>query len=109
MIPKVTSPLTKLVRTTEGVLVIGFNGALLLASVFGTLPGVQAVKYAAIVNAVTVGARQGLKALASFAQSTGLTPTEPIAGLPSALTEVPELGTNDPALESASKPDGPVS
>jgi hypothetical protein len=75
--PAQTTPLTRLILTTEGVLVVAFNAVIALASIFGSLPGVQAVKYAAIVNAVTVFSRQALKAIASLTPVLG-TPTPPV-------------------------------
>lgn len=100
MVPKVTSPLTKLIRTTEGVLVVAFNAVIGIAAVFGTLPGVQALKWAAIVNTATVLARSGLKAIALLS---------PLLGQPAVLGEdvsanleqIAELGRQHEVVQSA--------
>ena len=82
-----TTPLTKLFLTTEGFLVVAFNACIGAAAVFGSLPGVQAMKWAGIVNAATIISRQGLKAIAALGPVFG----KPIipAGLPPSLTDVP--------------------
>jgi hypothetical protein len=71
-----TVPLKRFILTAEGWLVIAFNAVIAAASIFGSLPGVQAVKYAAIVNAVTMFSRQGLKAITALSPVLG-TPIAP--------------------------------
>lgn len=77
-----TQPLTKAIRTLEGVLVFAFNVALLVVPIAtNALSPTQAVKYAAIINGILVVARTGLKIVAVTQQTTGLDPVTP-SGLP---------------------------
>jgi hypothetical protein len=83
MVPKLTSPLTKFIRTTEGILVIAANGVLIIVPLAGSLPWGTSVKYMAILNGITVVSRSVLKGIASLSPALGA-PTFP-AGLPPAL------------------------
>lgn len=77
VVPKTTSPMTKAVRTLEGVLVLAFNiGMVVVPIVSNALSATQAVKYAAIVNIALVVCRTGLKAVAAMSTTTGLTPAQ---------------------------------
>lgn len=65
MIPQTTLPLTKLVRTTEGILVIVANIALVLIPILTTaLSATTAAKLAAGLDAVTMLSRSIVKAFA---------------------------------------------
>lgn len=99
IIPKTTTPLTKFVRTAEGWLIIAFNGVVLLATLFGSLPNTQALKWAGVVNTATVLARSGLKAIAAFSKGSGLTPIEP-GGTPTELGGLPADNTSAEATLS---------
>lgn len=103
-IPATTAPLTKLIRTTEGILVVLFNLTMLVVPIVSTFPATQAVKWAGIVNASTVISRQGLKAIATLSKTTGLTPIEP-TGVPTSLDGLPI----DDADATASMLDAPQS
>lgn len=78
LIPKTTTPLTKFIRTGEGILVFAFNIALLVVPIVSKAltPG-EAVKWAGIIDAVAVASRTGLKVVSLFAQQTGIQP-EPV-------------------------------
>jgi hypothetical protein len=68
-IPKTTTSMVKFVRTGEGLLVVAFNIALLVVPIVSSaLTPAQAVKWAAVINGVTVVARTGLK-MTSLVQS----------------------------------------
>jgi hypothetical protein len=72
-IPKTTDPKTKFIRTGEGVLVFAFNVAMVVVPIVSSaLSAEQAVKYAAILNAVAVFSRSGLKAAALLPRVTGV-------------------------------------
>jgi len=69
VIPKTTTSMVKFVRTGEGLLVVAFNIALLVVPIISSaLTPAQAVKWAAVINGVTVVARTGLK-MTSLVQS----------------------------------------
>ena len=72
VIPEKTSPLTKFIRTGEGVLVFAFNLTMLIVPIVSnSLSPEDAVKWAGIVNGVAVICRTGLKAVAEFSKTTG--------------------------------------
>lgn len=83
MVPKVTTPLTKLIRTLEGILIIAANAVLVIVPLAGSLPWGTSVKYLTILNSVAFVSRQVLKGVASFSPLVGA-PTFP-PGLPPAL------------------------
>lgn len=65
-IPQTTTPLTKLIRTGEGILVYAANVALIVVPITtSSLSATQAVKYGVALNSVTVVARSLLKAIAA--------------------------------------------
>lgn len=106
-IPKTTSPLTKFIRTTEGWLVVVFNGAMLIVPIVSNFPAVQAAKWAGIVNAAVVISRSGLKGLALFATTTGMTPIAP-GSVPPELSGLPDDNTSDPTASMSDKPQSGV-
>jgi len=66
MIPTTTDPMTKFIRTGEGVLVFGFNLALLVVPIVSnSLSAAQSAKWATIIDGVAVISRTGLKMVAS--------------------------------------------
>lgn len=83
MVPKFSSAATKLIRTTEGVLLIASNAVLVIVSVAGSLPWSTSTKYMTILTGAGFIARQVVKAVASLSPSLGA-PAFP-AGTPSAL------------------------
>lgn len=67
MIPKTTQPLTKMIRTLEGQLVVAANIALVAIPIItDSLSANQAVRYGVILNGATVIARSALKAIAAI-------------------------------------------
>ena len=75
VIPEKTTPLTKFVRTGEGVLVFAFNLTMLIVPIVSnSLSPEDAVKWAGIVNGVAVICRTGLKVVAEFSKTTGIQP-----------------------------------
>lgn len=66
MVPKTTDPLTKFIRTGEGVLVFLFNIALLVVPIVSnSLTAAESAKWATIIDGVAVISRTGLKMVAS--------------------------------------------
>lgn len=63
-IPKLSTPLAKLIRTGEGVLLYAFNAALILLPALNDLPWAKAIPWLAITNAVAFASRTFLKAVA---------------------------------------------
>lgn len=112
MVPKVSAPLTKLIRTTEGVLVIVFNAVLVAASTAGSLPWATTAKWGAVIATATMISRQGLKAIAAIGAKTGIQPQTwvstsglaPAQGAGVAFEAVQQVPAR---LESAVKPDLP--
>jgi hypothetical protein len=81
VIPKKTTPLTKFIRTGEGVLVFAFNLTMLIVPIVSNaLSPEDAVKWAGIVNGVAVISRTGLKVVAEVSKATGIEP-QPIGDL----------------------------
>lgn len=66
-IPTFSQPLTKFIRTLEGLIVLGSNVALVLAPIVSShVSPTQAIKYGAILNSVTVFSRSLLKGVAAL-------------------------------------------
>ncbi len=62
--PKFTNPQAKLIRTLEGIIVVLFNLAIIIATVLpNTLTPQQSLKYATIFNSIVFVSRQGLKCI----------------------------------------------
>lgn len=80
MVPQLSAPLTKLIRTGEGILLFGFNISATVLAVVGDVAPSAAVKYAAIFNAVAFASRQALKAVASLKPLVGAPLPVQIAG-----------------------------
>jgi hypothetical protein len=81
-IPQKTTPLTKFIRTGEGVLVFAFNLTMLIVPIVSnSLSPEDAVKWAGIVNGVAVICRTGLKVVAEVSKATGIQP-QPVGDLP---------------------------
>ena len=77
LIPKTTKPLGKFIRTGEGILVFAFNIALVVVPIVSNaLTAEQAVKWAAIINGITVLSRTGLKMVAVSQGVTGIAPQQ---------------------------------
>jgi hypothetical protein len=67
--------MVKFIRTGEGLLVVAFNVALLVVPIVSSaLTPAQAVKWAAVINGVTVVARTGLKMTSLVQSGTGAAP-----------------------------------
>lgn len=74
MIPKTTDPLTKFIRTGEGVLVFAFNIALVLVPIVSnSLTAAQSAKWATIIDGIAVISRTGLKMVASAQAKPAMT------------------------------------
>jgi hypothetical protein len=66
VISKQTDPMAKFIRTGEGVLVFGFNVALLVVPIVSSsLTAAQSAKWATIIDSIAVISRTGLKMVAS--------------------------------------------
>lgn len=105
MIPKTTAPLTKFVRTLEGLLVLGSNVALVaIPIVTSSLTANQAVRYGVILNSAAVFSRSILKAVAALAAPKPPPPPAPGAFLgPDAYT-----GTSMSQIKLANSPAKPL-
>lgn len=81
MIPKLSQPLTKAIRTLEGLLVVAANITLVVVPIVTTsLTAAQATKYGVILNVGFVFSRSLLKGIAVFGTQTGITqPVSPVA------------------------------
>jgi hypothetical protein len=107
VIPKKTTPLTKFIRTGEGVLVFAFNLTMLIIPIVSnSLSPEDAVKWAGIVNGVAVICRTGLKVVAEVSKTTGIEP-QPIGDLPSAVPSA-DVASNGGAPEVVTAPTQPV-
>ena len=83
VIPKTTTSMVKFVRTGEGLLVVAFNIALLVVPIISSaLTPAQAVKWAAVINGVTVVARTGLKMTSLVQSGAAAAPDGVIAAVP---------------------------
>ncbi len=83
VIPKTTTSMVKFVRTGEGLLVVAFNIALLVVPIVSSaLTPAQAVKWAAVINGVTVVARTGLKMTSLVQSGAAASPDGVIAAVP---------------------------
>lgn len=72
---KLSQPLTKSIRTLEGVIVIAANIALTIIPILtNALSATQAVKYGTILNVSFVVSRSLLKGIAAIGGQTGITP-----------------------------------
>ena len=110
VIPKKTTPLTKFIRTGEGVLVFAFNLTMLIVPIVSnSLSPEDAVKWAGIVNGVAVICRTGLKVVAEVSKTTGIEP-QPIGDLPGqAITaETGSPASNGGAPDVVTGPTQPV-
>ena len=107
VIPEKTTPLTKFIRTGEGVLVFAFNLTMLIVPIVSnSLSPEDAVKWAGIVNGVAVICRTGLKVVAEVSKTTGIQP-QPIGDLPAAVPTA-DAASNGGAPEVISGPTEPV-
>ncbi|MGZ4262024.1 MAG: hypothetical protein ACXVR0_17205 [Solirubrobacteraceae bacterium] len=110
VIPKKTTPLTKFIRTGEGVLVFAFNLTMLIVPIVSnSLSPEDAVKWAGIVNGVAVISRTGLKVVAEVSKATGIEP-QPIGDLPgqTITADAAGLASNGGAPEVVTGPTHPV-
>lgn len=77
MIPKLSAPLTKFIRTGEGILVFAANlGLLLVPIVTNSLSATNAARDAVVLNVATVVSRSALKAVTSITGYTGIKPSQ---------------------------------
>jgi hypothetical protein len=114
-IPVTTTPLTKFIRTGEGVLVFAFNGALLVVPIVsGALSAEQAFQWAAIINGVTVVSRTGLKIVSALESGSSAGAPPPPVPYPESAGPVAtgdaDLAPAAPAadLEPADSPHMPI-
>lgn len=99
MVPKFSAPLTKLIRTGEGIVLFAFNiVTAVLTAVGDVAPGI-AVKDAAIFNAIAFASRQALKAVAALKPVVG----EPIPAHLRGVSEADILAAIDAAAAAASR------
>jgi hypothetical protein len=95
---RTTDPLTKFFRTGEGILVFGFNIALLVVPIVSNaLTPDQSAKWAAVIDGVTVISRTGLKAVAAGTSSLGARQTAQAAEPQSAIAASPTTPTIEEA------------
>jgi hypothetical protein len=107
VIPQKTTPLTKFIRTGEGVLVFAFNLTMLIVPIVSnSLSPEDAVKWAGIVNGVAVICRTGLKVVAEVSKATGIQP-QPVGDV-SALVATADLAGNGGAPDVVTAPTQPV-
>ncbi len=118
IIPRHTAPLTKFIRTGEGILVFAFNVALLVVPIVSNaLTPQQSVKWAAILDGIAVVSRSGLKMVAA-AQGAGTpaAPEPPAPALPdtdaaaiAAGADLAPPATGEPAWQGALQVAGDLS
>jgi hypothetical protein len=107
VIPQKTTPLTKFIRTGEGVLVFAFNLTMLIVPIVSnSLSPEDAVKWAGIVNGVAVICRTGLKVVAEVSKATGIQP-QPVGDLRAAVATADVAG-NGHAPDVVTGPTQPV-
>jgi hypothetical protein len=107
VIPQKTTPLTKFIRTGEGVLVFAFNLTMLIVPIVSnSLSPEDAVKWAGIVNGVAVICRTGLKVVAEVSKATGIQP-QPVGDL-SAAVATADVAGNGHAPDVVTGPTQPV-
>jgi hypothetical protein len=83
MIPKTTEPLAKFIRTGEGILVFGFNIALLVVPIISSsLTAAQAAKWAAVIDGIAVVSRTGLKIVSTLQAANPNALTQPALAAP---------------------------
>lgn len=87
-IPKLSTPLAKLIRTGEGVLLYLFNLAAAAAVIVNDVAPAVAVKYAAIFNAVAFASRTVLKVVATTQPLVGGPPIAPPPAIVSTVDQV---------------------
>lgn len=116
MIPKLSQPLTKSIRTLEGDLVLGSNVALVVIPIVtSSLTAAQAVKYGVILNAVYAGSRSVLKGVATLTAQGAAPPTQIVSDKTEALIEADAGAIASEATQalkgkpaSAVRPDAPA-
>lgn len=97
-VPQTTTPLTKSIRTIEGVLVALFNLAMLIVPIVtNALPPATAAKYAMIANGILVVSRTALKMMATLgapaaAIAETVVKTDPATGSSSTTTTTTKGG-----------------
>lgn len=65
MVPKLSAPLTKLIRTLEGVIWLGANVALVVAPIVSShVSPADSIQWGSIMNTVVFASRQALKGIA---------------------------------------------
>jgi len=103
-IPKQTDPMTKFIRTGEGVLVFAFNLALLIVPIVSnSLSAAESAKWLAILDGVVVVSRTGLKIVAAANSAPGATAEELVA---SSAATVIRSGRVEATRTSAREPAG---
>jgi len=100
-IPKTTTSMVKFVRTGEGLLVVAFNIALLVVPIVSSaLTPAQAVKWAAVINGVTVVARTGLKMTSLVQGGTAASPEAAPVVAPMDAAHIDDLVSDSDEFES---------
>lgn len=104
MVPRKTDPLTKFIRTGEGVLVFLFNIALLVVPIVSSsLTAAESAKWATIIDGIAVISRTGLKMVAS---AQGATPAATTVAPPAPVAV--EVAAEAPAAVSNGTPPADV-
>lgn len=70
------SPTTRFIATLEGWLLVGFNAAAVAAVAVGDASAGTSLKWAGIINAVGLAARQGTKAVTAASGAIGIPPQQ---------------------------------
>lgn len=109
-IPKFSAPLTKAIRTTEGILVVAVNIAIGVASAIPTAHlSVKEAATLAVINNGALLAQRGLIKGIALLKLAGFTPLEPAvlgqaAGIASAITPLVGTTIGDVAADVAKTP-----
>jgi hypothetical protein len=113
MVPKRTDPMTKFIRTGEGILVFAFNIALVVVPIVSNaLTPAESAKWATIIDGIAVISRTGLKMVASAQAGKPTAPAPQMTGgaaaqVPAAPPTAQVTGAAPAALTSgAPAPDG---
>ena len=108
IVPKTTNPLSKFIRTGEGILVFAFNLVLLIVPIVSNaLTAEQSAKWAAIIDGIAVVSRTGLKAVATVQGVTGIAP-EQIGTFPPNAVQAPPPAQQLPGVSPPQVAPAPV-
>jgi len=109
VIPKFSEPLSKLIRTGEGIVLFAFNAAALAGVIVNDVSPATGLKYAAIFNSIAFASRQFLKAVAVVKPSVGGDPIPLVVGGVDAESVLAEIAAAEQAAASIqAKPGTPA-